>query len=257
MTPWVRGLLAGVLLLPVSGHAAAPAFWRPAATATLHIQFTGLPLDPRAAADVYDLDLWDTSAATVRQLRARGSRAVCYFSAGTVEDWRPDAPSFPRQVVGRPYVGWPGERWLDLLAPLMRARLDRCRALGFDGVDPDNLDGYGTITGYALTRGDALRYARWLAREAHARGLSIGLKNVPELAAELEPHFDWAITEDCAAQGWCAELRPFARSGKPIWMLEYVGAGVTLAGVCREARKHGFFAVLKRRALDGWSRGCS
>ncbi len=66
-----------------------------------------------------------------------------------------------------------------LLAPLMRARLDLCQAKGFDAVEPDNIDGYQVDggTGFPLTAGDQLRYNRWIAAEAHCRGLSIGLKN--------------------------------------------------------------------------------
>ncbi len=52
-------------------------------------------------------------------------------------------------MLGKEYEGFPEERWLDirridLLAPILRARIDACRAKGFDGVDPDNLNGLRT-----------------------------------------------------------------------------------------------------------------
>jgi hypothetical protein len=55
-------------------------------------------------------------------------------------------------VIGNDYEGWPGEKWLDIrqidqLAPIMRARLDACRAKGFDGIEPDNIDEYTNDTG--------------------------------------------------------------------------------------------------------------
>ena len=59
----------------------------------------------------------------------------------------------------------------------MRARFDLCKAKGFDGIEPDNIDGYTNNTGFPLTYQDQLNYNTWLANEAHARGLSIGLKN--------------------------------------------------------------------------------
>lgn len=253
----------GVALLIGMGLTAAalPTRWQPTPGTSFQWQLGGPPLDHRPQADVYDIDLFDHSAAEVRRLRAAGRRVICYVSAGSLEDWRPDAARFPRQVIGKAYAGWPGERWLDirridLLAPLMRARLDRCRALGFDGVEPDNIDGYNADTGFPLTREDQVRYNLWLANEAHRRGLSIGLKNVPELAARLEPTFDWALTEDCAAQGWCDRMAPFVRRGKAVFMVEYTDTGVTREKVCRVARQNGFFAALKRRELDAWRRTC-
>jgi hypothetical protein len=58
-------------------------------------------------------------------------------------------------VIGDPYEGWPGERWLDirridLLAPLIGQRLELCRIKGFDAVEPDNIDGYTNDTGFSL-----------------------------------------------------------------------------------------------------------
>ncbi|MFN7148907.1 MAG: endo alpha-1,4 polygalactosaminidase, partial [Microthrixaceae bacterium] len=75
-------------------------------------QLTGA-VDTSVGADVFDVDLFDTSAAVVSALHARGARVVCYMSAGSFEDWRPDASRFPSSVLGSALDGWPGERWLD------------------------------------------------------------------------------------------------------------------------------------------------
>lgn len=61
-------------------------------------------------ADVFDVDLFDTPAATVAELHRRGRRVVCYFSAGTREDWRADADRSPAKVVGARLPECPGER---------------------------------------------------------------------------------------------------------------------------------------------------
>lgn len=105
-------------------------------------------------------------------------------------------------MLGKQYEGFPEERWLDirridLLAPILRARIDACRAKGFDGVDPDNLNGFENDTGFPLTATDQLRFNTWLANEAHARELSIGLKNDGPQAGTLAPYFDWVIVEEC------------------------------------------------------------
>jgi hypothetical protein len=55
---------------------------------------------------------------------------------------------------------------------------------------PDNVDGYANDSASA-DRGDQLDFNRFLAK-AHARRLSVGLKNTLELVPDLEPDFDWA-----------------------------------------------------------------
>lgn len=238
----------------------SPAPWQPAPGLRWQIQFTG-EIETRTDADVFDLDLFDTDPALLADLHARGKHVVCYLNAGAWEDWRPDASLFPQEILGKKYSGWPGERWLDirrldLLAPILSARLDLCQSKGFDGVEPDNLDGFANRTGFPLTAEDQLRFNRWLADEAHARSLAIGLKNDPEQAAELEPWFDFALTEDCFAQGWCNLLHPFLAAGKPVIAVEYTDTGIGLSDICAQASALGIDALLKHRELDAWLQPC-
>lgn len=211
--------------------------------------------------DAYDVDGFDTSRASAGRIEANGSASICYINVGAWESWRPDKNRFPKSVIGKPYDGWPGERFLDIrkigkLAPVMEARLDMCAGKGFDAVEPDNMDTYYAKTGFRLTRDDQLRYNLWLAREAHERGLAIALKNVPELAAPLEPHFDFAVTEDCFAGGWCRKMSPFIENGKPVLAAEYTDTGAKTSEFCPKAKALGFDAILKKRNLGAWRQGC-
>lgn len=210
---------------------------------------------------MYDIDLFDQSAETVASLHAQGSKVVCYMSVGSFEDWRPDAGQFPDLVLGKDYEGWPGEKWLDirridLLAPIMRARLDLCQSKGFDAVEPDNMDNYTNDTGFALTYDDQLEYNRWLAAEAHQRGLSIGLKNNPDQVEDLVADFDWALTEDCFEQGWCEEMLPFLQAGKPVFAAEYTDTNITLDDFCPQAKTLQINAILKDRELTATRSAC-
>src|SRR3954454_23250567 len=63
------------------------AIWRPAPGTTWQWQLTQ-PVDPSVDAAMYDVDLFETPAAVVRALHARGRRVVCYMSAGSLERWR-------------------------------------------------------------------------------------------------------------------------------------------------------------------------
>ena len=234
--------------------------WRPQPGTSWQWQLSsrvGTPLK----VDAYDVDGFDTSEQTVARLHANGSKAICYISVGSWENWRPDKDEFPKRVLGRAYDGWPGERWLDIrrigaLDPIMGARMDMCRRKGFDAVEPDNMDGYTNRTGFDLTAADQLRYNRWLAAEAHERGLTIALKNDEDQAKALVDDFDFAITEDCFDQGWCNQMRPFVHQNKAVLAAEYTDTGSRTSKFCPRARELGFDAILKKRNLGAWRRGC-
>jgi endo-alpha-1,4-polygalactosaminidase (GH114 family) len=235
-------------------------WWQPAVNATWQWQLEE-PIDQSFDVDVYDIDLFDSDASVVAALHAQGRNVICYISVGSWEGWRSDKDQLPPEVIGKNYGGWPGEKWLDirqidLLAPIMRARFDECKAKGFDGVEPDSIDSYTNNTGFPLTYEDQLDYNIWLANEAHARGLSIGLKNDSNQVTDLLPYFDWALTEDCFDQGWCEEMLPFIAAGKPVFAAEYADTGMTLDQFCPQAKEMNFSAILKNRDLDAWREAC-
>jgi len=198
------------------------------------------------------------------QLRADGRKIICYFSAGSREDWREDASAFDPADIGRPLDGWPGENWLDIRSPrvrvIMEARLDRAAARGCDAVEPDNVDAYANDSGFPLTRQDQLDYNRFLANAAHARGLSVGLKNAVDLIADLQPDFDWALNEECLAYEECTAYAPFLNAQKAVFHVEYVDAAADgparLAQVCADPSRQGFSTLVKLWDLDAWRLSC-
>jgi len=236
-------------------------WWKPSVGLRWQWQLTGMPVDLSVEGDVFDIDLFENDASVITALHAQGRKVICYVSVGSREDWRPDADQFPASLIGKDYEGWQGENWLDirqieLLAPIMRTRLDLCRDKGFDGIEPDNIDGYTNDTGFPLTYEDQLKYNLWLAEEAHARGLSIGLKNDSDQVADLLPNYDWALTEDCFAEGWCEDMTSFIQAGKPVFAAEYTDTGVTIEQLCQEAKPLNFSLILKNRELDVWRQIC-
>ena len=228
-------IAAAAGVLPVLGAtpavAAAPppapcvgACWKPPLNTSWQIQLQG-KLKTTVNARLYDIDLFDQPAATVATLHAAGRKVACYLSAGSFEDWRPDAAQFPAVVKGGGN-GWPGERWLDIrrldiLMPIMEARLNLCKQKGFDSADADNVDGYTNTTGFPLTAADQLAYNASIANAAHARGLTIALKNDLDQIPQLVPYFDWALNEQCFAYSECGLLTPFTAAGKAVMNIEY------------------------------------
>jgi hypothetical protein len=176
---------------------------------------------------MYDIDLFDNTAATIASLHASGRAVICYFST-QYENWRPDAASFVDSVLGANLDDWPGERYVDIRSPIVRAimqsRLDLAVSKGCDGVEPDNVDEYTNTNGLSITAADQIDFNTFIATEAHARGLSVGLKNDLDQVATLQPHFDWVLNEQCNQYGECADLSAFVTANKAVFGTEYSGS---------------------------------
>ncbi len=174
---------------------------------------------------LYDIDLFDANIDLIQLLKDEGKKVICYFSAGSYEAWREDASSFPSETLGNELDGWAGEKWLDIrhiaLQDIMIARLDLAKTKGCDGVEPDNVDGYSNNTGFVLNENNQLFYNKFLANEAHKRGLSIGLKNDLDQIRVLEPFFDFSVNEQCHQYNECSLLQPFIENNKPVFNAEY------------------------------------
>jgi hypothetical protein len=243
-----------------SGAAGTPAsggqIWMPKPGVTWQWQLTGT-LDTSVDAQMFDIDLFSSSAATIQSLHASGKIVICYFSAGSYEPDRPDSQALSQTGLGSTLDGWPDEKWLDVrstaVRDLMKARLDVAKSKGCDGVEPDNVDGFDNSNGLGLTEKDGLDYDRFLATESHARGLSVGLKNSLGLASDLVSSFDWALNEECLQYDECDSLTPFISAGKAVFHCEY---GKTTNGICGEAPQ-GFSTIVKNLDLDAFRLTCN
>ncbi|RFU40445.1 endo alpha-1,4 polygalactosaminidase [Actinomadura logoneensis] len=236
---------------------AAATWWKPRPRVTWQWQLSGR-VDTSVRAQVYDVDLFETPAATVARLKKAGRRTICYTAIGSAENWRPDFKRFPARVLGKKVEDWPGERWvdirrLDVLRPIWAARLDQCRKKGFDGVEPDWMDGYRHDTGFKLTARDQLAFNRMLASMAHQRGLAIGLKNDLDQIPQLVGVMDFAVDEQCAQYGECGRLLPFVKAGKAVFHAEYE---LPLSRFCATSRRLGLSLIRKPLELTAQRQAC-
>ncbi|MEU2850319.1 endo alpha-1,4 polygalactosaminidase [Streptomyces syringium] len=230
--------------------------WRPRPGTRWQWQLDGR-VDMSVDVPVYDIDGFENSAKTVAGLHARGRKVICYINAGAWEKFRPDQADFPKELLGE-NNGWAGERWLDIrrldvLEPLMAARIEMCRKKGFDAVEPDLTEGYRNTTGFPLTAAHQLDFNRMLAKLAHDRGLAVGLKNDLDQIPELVGDFDFAVNEECAQFGECDRLAPFVRRDKAVFHVEYALAPDAF---CRDAKRLGLSSMRKRLDLDSWRKPC-
>jgi len=239
-------------------------WYRPTASTTWQWQLLG-EINPDYDVTVYDIDLFDASDSVISDLQDADRHVICYFSAGSFEDWRDDAGDFDSDAIGDPLDEWEGENWLDVRAPnvhqIMLARLDHAVERGCDGVEPDNVDGYANDTGFNLTYDDQLAFNRWLANEAHERGLTVGLKNSGDQVEDLLEYYDFELNEQCHEYDECDQLLPFVEADKPVWNAEYPGdedaAGELSTTLCPVARSENIRTLILPDDLDDtWRVSC-
>ncbi|KAI1358246.1 glycoside hydrolase superfamily [Xylaria arbuscula] len=210
----------------------------------------------------YPVDLENTSASTISGLKSAGHTIVCYFSAGSYEDYRADADQFPASAIGNQLDGWP-EQWLDIrnsdVRSIMAARIASAKDKGCVGVDADNIDGYTNDSGFDLTEADTVDYVRFLAETAHDIGLGYGLKNAGGIVDQVVDVAEWAINEECAEYEECADWAPFVDAGKPVFHVEYVDdddattvSADKMAKACAADGQEGFSSIVKHYSLDDW-----
>ncbi len=211
---------------------------------------------------IYNIDLFDTPASTINSLQDSGHRVVCYFSAGSWEDYRRDRDQFTSDELGKTLDGWPAERWLDIRSPnvqhIMTQRLDLAAAKGCDAVEPDNVQGYLEETGFDISGEDQLAYNRFIANQARLRGLGVALKNSLEQVEALVDYFDFSINEQCFQYNECDQLMPFIEAGKPVLHAEYPAHNddlslddeASIARLCSESERLRFSTLILPVNLD-------
>ncbi|PGH17214.1 hypothetical protein AJ80_04923 [Polytolypa hystricis UAMH7299] len=246
--------------------------FRPAVGTSWQIQLLK-PLDKASLdldVEVFDIDLFDNEKSIVDDLHDKDRKVICYFSAGTYEDWRDDKDDFKPEDIGKELEDWADENWLDLRSEnvrnIMLKRLDVAKDKGCDGVDPDNTDGYENDNGLDLTRDDSLAYLNFLADAARERNLSIGLKNTLELVEDLVDKMQWSVNEQCVEYEECDDLRPFIDAGKPVFHLEYpkgdevndnkAAPKQLVTSICDNPDTKQFSTLIKNMDLDQWWETC-
>ncbi|MEW2549615.1 endo alpha-1,4 polygalactosaminidase [Streptomyces sp. NPDC047002] len=217
----VLALLAAVLTACSArpGKAAAPAarVRLPAANAAFDYQLGGAYAPPAGVRAVSR----DRSARP-----AAGLYSVCYVNAFQAQPgaaaaawWRAHHPGLLLRAGHDPQGAlvvdedW-DEPLLDISTPARRTELlgvvggwiDGCARAGFDAVEPDNLDSYQRSKGL-LSRADAAAFARLLVARGHRDHLAVAQKNTGELLGlRRDIGFDFAVVEECAHYGECADF---------------------------------------------------
>ncbi len=125
-------------------------------------------------------------------------------------------------------TGWP-ERYLDIRSPatvsIIEAMIDQqCAAKGFDAVETDIDESYGSTSGFPLTKAIEEQFMTTLADYMHGLGLGWWIKNPDDTgdsyAADMEPLADAVLTEQCNQYKSCNLLSSYV-GHKAVFNAEY------------------------------------
>lgn len=177
---------------------------------------------------VYDIDGFDNTAATVTTLHAMGKKVVCYIEVGAAENYRSDYAQFTAAMLGNKMPGYAAEKYIDIRNPgvvkIIEARIAMCASKGFDAIEPDIDESYGSKTGFPLTKAIEEAYMTTLATYAHGLGIAMWGKNPDDTgdsyAADMVNVFDAILTEECNQYKSCTLLNTYLGK-KPVFNAEY------------------------------------
>ena len=109
-------------------------------------------------------------------------------------------------------------------------------------------------SGFNLTANDQLVFTRFIANQAHTRGLAVGLKNNLHQVNELNSYFDFAVNEQCYEYQECELLTPFINNNKAVFHVEYnskySNGSAELINMCDDAINRQFNTLVLPINLD-------
>lgn len=113
-----------------------------------------------------------------------------------------------------------------------------------------------------MTTADSVDFVNYLASQAAARNLSIGLKNAAAIIPEVISPMAWSVNEQCVAYNECDKYRAFIDAGKPVFHIEYPSSAPNIASstksqICGDSSAAGFSTVLKKMNLDSFVEYCT
>ena len=230
---------------------------------------------------------WFT-AEEIGDLRGSGKTVLAYVAIGTIEDFRPEHADLPEDLVLNRLPEWPEEHFVRYWAPVwwdavVRRRVDRALAAGFDGVYLDTLLAYEAIHLSLVAGEDRETLGRKMVElivrisrygKQHDPGFLVFPQNSPELRhhrgyadaidglgiEELFFTADDRTSDRPCVQDWCTEnlvdVLALRDAGKVILAVDYASDPTNVAAACKRYEKEGFAGYVTDRALDTVSPPC-
>ncbi len=175
--------------------------------------------------DIQIIDLFKYNQSDIYDLKQRGSKVICSFSAGEFNSKiNLDANKFPAIAVGN--IKSDNISWIDINDPIVKeimlSRIDYAKSSSCDGVRIKNADLYNDInTGFNISIMNQISFNLALIEKAHKIGLSIGFNNVNEQIENLKNSADFLTSEECHINDICNKYETFTKLQKPVYNIEY------------------------------------
>jgi len=223
------------------------------------------------------------TAQEIAAVKASGKIVLAYFSIGSIEDYRPELPLVPLDIILGPVDGWPQERyvkyWDPRWWPIVQGRIDQALNAGFDGAYLDLIFAYEDIPANAAgtNREDLARkmVALIVQISQYAKSHNANFKIMPQNNPELYtwsywnsvPNQDYINAIDglamenmyyqddgtpCAAD-WCQEnignAQAVHQAGKLVLSIDYPRTAAGVTDAYNRARAAGFIPYVSDRGL--------
>lgn len=213
----------------------------------------------------------------IQAVKAMGKIVLAYFEIGAIEDYRPEWPDVPTDLMLGAVDGWPDEQYVKYWDPLwwtivVKNRIDRALAAGFDGAYLDMVVTYEEIpANIAGTNRDDLarKMVALIANiSEYAKSQNPNFKVVPQNSPELYayPGYLTAIdglgmeelyilaTDQPCTYDWCYENRANAAAihaaGKLVLTIDYANKQTNIDTAYTQSLAAGFVPYVSVRDLD-------
>ncbi|WP_117880758.1 endo alpha-1,4 polygalactosaminidase [Aureibaculum luteum] len=131
----------------------------------------------------------------IEDIKAKNNQVGAYISIGTGETYRDDYNQMQAYLVSTPWGEWPDEFFVKSttsgILEVMKARIDKIAAWGFDWVEFDNMDWFyddelRTAYGVEVTENEGIDYYQKLCSYVHSKGMKCMAKNRVENASDFD-----------------------------------------------------------------------
>lgn len=213
----------------------------------------------------------------IQAVKVTGKVVLAYFEIGAIEDYRPEWPDVPTDLMLGPVSGWPSEqyvkywdsRWWTIV---VQNRIDQALAAGFDGAYLDMVVTYEEIpANVAGTNRDDLAHKMVdliVEVSAYAKSQNPDFKIVPQNSPELYtyPGYLAAIdglgmeelyilaTDQSCTYNWCYENQTNAAAihaaGKLVLTIDYANVPTNIDTAYTQSLTKGFVPYVSVRSLN-------
>ncbi|MGP3919700.1 endo alpha-1,4 polygalactosaminidase [Nonomuraea sp. 10N515B] len=222
--------------------------------------------------------------AEIARVRASGKKVLAYFEIGSIETFRTEFRTLPRDLVLNVWPDWPDERfvrywdsrwWKTVIKP----RVDQALRAGFDGIYLDTPLAYEEID-LKRTPGESRKSLGKkmtnliIQLSRYAKKIRPGFHIVPQNSPELRlyPGYVNAIdgigmeelflkaTDEPCTEDWCGENLRHAlalrKLGKAVLATDYAAKPANIAAACARYRRYGIAGNVTVVDLDRVSLPC-